>query len=254
MNDHIPKPVDPDHLYEAIRKWFGKQEAGQEEESASAQEPQPALEQEAPLAAEASSEFQYLDVEQGIARVAGNQELYHRLLTRFAGEQADSVREIQAAVEANDREQAKSLCHKLKGVAGNLSATELFPLAAELDHDLVNSIPDDAMQRLEKLQQAFDSVVSEIPKVASLIGVDQPAEEGQSEADSGGAILPRLESLEALLQADDYDAHQSLRGILETLPPGPQRESLESVRSSLDQYDFESALTAVRALISKLNQ
>ena len=70
------------------------------------------------------------DVEDGLARCMGNQELYLRLVGSLKEEKG--VDELQAALAADDLEGAFRAAHTLKGVLGNLSLTPLYEQASEL--------------------------------------------------------------------------------------------------------------------------
>jgi HPt (histidine-containing phosphotransfer) domain-containing protein len=73
------------------------------------------------------------DLEDGLRRLQGNKKLYRKLLLSFAADYNAVANEIRQALDAQDFAQAHSLVHNLKGLAGNLAATELQAGAANLE-------------------------------------------------------------------------------------------------------------------------
>jgi HPt (histidine-containing phosphotransfer) domain-containing protein len=63
----------------------------------------------------------------------GNKKLYRKLLLSFATDYNKVANEIRQAIDAEDFDQAHSLVHNLKGLAGNLAATELQAAAVNLE-------------------------------------------------------------------------------------------------------------------------
>ena len=68
------------------------------------------------------------DVDEGIARCAGKEELYLKLASRIPGESGFDT--LSAAIEKKDLDAAFESAHSLKGVLANLSLT---PMLAPID-------------------------------------------------------------------------------------------------------------------------
>jgi len=73
----------------------------------------------------------YLDFADGVKRVMNNAKLYSRLLTKFRNE--TKLDDLEAALAAGDMETAQGCAHTIKGVAANLSLTELFKQSLEIE-------------------------------------------------------------------------------------------------------------------------
>jgi two-component system sensor histidine kinase/response regulator len=76
------------------------------------------------------------DVDDGVRRVGGDRRLYRALLLEFLEHSAGAAAAIGAALAAGDRARARAEVHTLKGVAGTLSARELYAAAATLESAL----------------------------------------------------------------------------------------------------------------------
>lgn len=127
MNDHITKPLDPGALFDALLRWCGKQN---EKDRASP---------ETPRSADDGSDLPAipgLDTAQGLKRVAGNRQLYNKLLVKFLDSQTDAAQRIAKLLNNGDAAGTGELVHTLAGTAGNLGAKEVWRLAMELERAL----------------------------------------------------------------------------------------------------------------------
>ena len=79
-----------------------------------------------------------LDVSMGLHNLNGNEQLYNKLLRRFADSNAQTVQEIRTAVDAGDQETSVRLAHTLKGVAASLGAPALSAEALAVEQLLKN--------------------------------------------------------------------------------------------------------------------
>jgi HPt (histidine-containing phosphotransfer) domain-containing protein len=108
-----------------------------------------------------SNDVVYLNEEEGKKRIRNNTELYVKLLTNFkTGTNLDA---LVSAVDAQDWEKARSEAHTLKGVAANLSLTELYKQSLNVE----TQIKGDALktESLESLKNCFAITLTEIDKV-----------------------------------------------------------------------------------------
>ena len=105
----------------------------------------------------------YLDFSSGIQRVMNNAKLYVKLLGKFRDD--TKFGDLQAAIAAGDLDNALSLAHTIKGVAANLSLSELFKQSLELENQLKDKIADP--NQLDILKSVLDATLIEIDKVIS---------------------------------------------------------------------------------------
>jgi HPt (histidine-containing phosphotransfer) domain-containing protein len=169
MNGHVAKPIDPDQLFSTLQKWIKPSEKR-------AQVQQPEISVEGPEEVQAIPEEEELpeslpgfDLSAGLGRLRGNKRLYRKLLLDFGANYTQVAAEIQQTLDAKDLKQAHSLIHNLKGLAGNLSATDLQAASVNLEK-LVKGVgkktPPAKKLKLKfselenALNQALDSVQS----------------------------------------------------------------------------------------------
>jgi polar amino acid transport system substrate-binding protein len=133
MNDHVTKPIDPEQLFKALCKWIeprDHQEAAREAEARdrlSANDLRPSPDEDLP---EALPDFDLID---GLKRLQGNKKLYRKLLVNFAADYAGVISDIRRAMDAEDMESAQRIVHTIKGVAGNLAASDLQAAAIKFE-------------------------------------------------------------------------------------------------------------------------
>ena len=131
MNAHLVKPVDPQVLYAALNVWLAggvRVPAG-----AAADAPQTAGYEEMPQQ-DVLSRLKGFDTQAGLSNVAGNRELYLRLLAGFADNYRNSGVELHEALKRMEHdpsahEEAVRLAHTAKGVSANLGAQALAAVA-----------------------------------------------------------------------------------------------------------------------------
>jgi len=73
----------------------------------------------------------YINVEEGSKRVMNNIKLYVKLLNKF--KEDPSLNQLNEALEKSDMTSAQGFAHTLKGLAANLSLTELYKQSVELE-------------------------------------------------------------------------------------------------------------------------
>ena len=109
------------------------------------------------------------DLAAGLSRLMGNKRRYRKLLLDFGANYGGVASEIREALAVGDFEQAHSLVHNLKGLAGNLEveATDLQAAAVAMEKlvkgQTAETASDEELNRkltdLESaLKQALDAV------------------------------------------------------------------------------------------------
>jgi len=103
----------------------------------------------------------YINVEEGSKRVMNNTKLYAKLLVKFKEDQ--SLNQMDAALTEGDSEKARTAAHTLKGLAANLSLTELYKQVAELEGQIkAGSVNSD---QLPLVKNVYERTIIESEKV-----------------------------------------------------------------------------------------
>jgi len=165
MDEHVTKPIVPDHLREILERVLdsgparvaGPDPTPRQVLSDLATAREPGLPDQVPG----------LDLGAGLRRLMGNGALYARLLRAFASEHAGDAEQIRAAVGRGDLAGAHAVAHKLKGVAGNLSAKEVSASAARVDAMLREGSHAALEAQLHELHGALQTVSASISSLGA---------------------------------------------------------------------------------------
>ena len=103
----------------------------------------------------------YIDFADGLKRVVNNTKLYVKLLTKFKSE--NKLDDLEAAIAAGEMEKARNAAHTIKGVAANLSLTELYKQSLALETQIKGGAADPA--QLDTVKAAFAKTLLEIDRV-----------------------------------------------------------------------------------------
>jgi signal transduction histidine kinase/CheY-like chemotaxis protein len=168
MNDHIAKPIDPSSLFETVGRFYEPVNgpAGGDEAHTGPEE-----------AAGGLPSITNLDTKDGLARVGGNQTLYLKLLRQFVEQQGAVVGQITTALAKGDMRQAILLAHTLKGVAGNIGATNVQGAAGVLEKSIRDAAdPADIDAARRHVAAVLDPLVEALSAAFSPIAAESQAE------------------------------------------------------------------------------
>jgi HPt (histidine-containing phosphotransfer) domain-containing protein len=167
MNGHVTKPIDPDQLFATLQNWIKPSE-----KRAVVQEPvdsvvPPELEKVVSIEAEFPEFLPGFDLSDGLRRLQGNKTLYRKLLLNFAADYNEAANQIREALDARDFERSHSLVHNLKGLAGNLAATDLQAAAVAMEKLVKGQAAETASdkeldQKLNDLESALKQALEAV--------------------------------------------------------------------------------------------
>ena len=236
MNDHVPKPIDPQRLFNTLARWTRLPPSAP---ASVAAPPEPAPR---PTVDDRPGELTGIDMERALARLNHDGALFHRLLERLLQQSGPQVTEARDHWRGGEREAAQRIVHAIKGVSGNLSADHIFAAAAELEEALkTDGEVDEAL--FERLEAAF----SELAEAYRPLAPEPPAPT-EPEAPNG----PPSEEVSALaatlresLEKQNLGAKRHFDALAAALDnPGV----LHGVREAMDRLDFTSALERLARL------
>ncbi len=229
MNDHLGKPIEPNELWHTLTRWMPIQV-------------EPRI--ESPRVIEAAVDWQLpgVDIDSGLRRVLGKRELYQRLLGKFAASQAEVPAQVRAALAANQLESAERLAHSLKGLAGNLGATDLATLAATLESAIKDERHDELEALLSEVQQSLEALVAAIKLQFTS---EQPA---ASVTVDDEQLLVLCRQLQRLFSEDDPRAGKLFDEQGELLRSAFTTE-YAALAAAVRSFDFEQALALLQAAV-----
>jgi two-component system sensor histidine kinase/response regulator len=140
LNEHLAKPIEPAALFGALLRWLQPRGEADGSAPAAAESPASPFPTEPPASVPAASdgrdllsEIDGLDANRGLEYLGDQMEVYVRVLKLFAERCEGDIAALRAALDAGEFQDARRMAHTIKGNAAVLGATELQPLAAELE-------------------------------------------------------------------------------------------------------------------------
>ncbi|MDO8958283.1 MAG: PhnD/SsuA/transferrin family substrate-binding protein [Rhodocyclaceae bacterium] len=159
MNDHVPKPVLPRQLYDALSRWLPRPQG--------AEPPQTPVPPAAVVAEPAIAlVLPGVDVAAGLGRVNGNLATYRRVLTLFRDHHGNDAAQMRAALAAGQRDETGRLAHALKGAAATLGAEAVRARAMAVEMACRQGATDESVA---VLLQALETELKQL--LAALSGV-----------------------------------------------------------------------------------
>ena len=107
------------------------------------------------------SEVVFVNEEEGKKRVMNNGKLYAKLLTKFKTD--TNLNDFVDFVEAQNWEKAQVVIHTVKGIAANLSLTELFNQSIDVEAQIKGKSLK--QESVENLKACFDETLIHVEEV-----------------------------------------------------------------------------------------
>lgn len=244
MNDHVGKPIEPDDLFRALLKWIKPRQAKPRKNSTK----KPAASQ--PSLADAwLPPITGLDVELGLRRVLGKRPLYLSMLRKYVANQKGLPDELRSALGAGDFIAAERLAHTAKGVNGNIGATELQMMAAEIEKLIRQKTETSAIE--EKLTVFAAAQKALVDALQQALPQEEQPDTPTSALDLAKATEV-VQMLAGLLAEDDSEASDVLENNLDLLRFALGVESFSKVDGAIKQFDFEKALSHLKQRAGEL--
>ncbi len=257
MDDHLTKPIEPNLLRDALRRWMPegrRSEVGNRRSGIRIRRAEIGDRTTSFLQPDIPSSLPPFDIPAALARCDNDPKLLRRLLLIFGGDYADAMQRLRELLKDNQLADARRLAHTLKGVAATLEAEDVAQAAQELELALHAGLIDNLDDRL----QALEIVLA--PALAAAQSLEQaPTAYGMvpdaAPLESWAALTPDtceiLKELHTHLESNNLRARRCFASVAEVLSShagiAPQVARLSQ---SIDKLDFQSALAALDAILT----
>ncbi len=241
MSDHVTKPIDPDALLATLLRWAKPRQAAIGEET------KPTMTRDEIVL----PEIEGVDLEGGLKRVVGNKRLYRDLLVQFASKQADAPAQIVAAIESGDQKLAERIAHTVKGVAGNLGLQQVTAAAERLEKAIRHGGAVEAVL-LEGFTRVLSHQVQSIRQALQEVMPDKRSFEDSHEDFDAEVASAAIGRLRALLESSDGDAAEASLAVEKILAGRVVKSRLDVLSTTISEFDFETALKNLDAIIEDL--
>ena len=254
MNGHVTKPIDPEQLFGTLQEWIGQTDARPPAEPAAVRPADAAASVPSPDAQKLPDTLPGFELAEGLNRLQGNQKLYRKLLLDFGVNYTGVAAEIQDALKDGDLKQAHSLVHNIKGLAGNLAATDLQAAAVDLEKMIKRDQgPAATGKQLEAKFKGLESAINQaLEAVRSLGPAPEKPSAGQSN-DDVAAVTPQLarEAAELLKEPVEMGDVTQIKSVAEELKSKSSAFKAFSDRcvQLAEDFDFEGITKLIAELV-----
>lgn len=230
MNDHVSKPIDPATLLATIKNWVEPNRV-----ILSSRKPLD------PAKLENTISIAGIDTDSGISRVANNTQLYIKLLGSFAANQCTTAAAIKQAFSEADFSAVEQLSHTLRGVSGNIGATNIHLLCEKIEKGAKTISASEMSLLIDQLQDEMDKVSALIIDYLKQAGTEEPYQ-----ADTDLDIAGKMDTLLFLLNEGDSQAVEYFKTIKGSLKRLIDADYLSEIEKHITGYDFEKAIVLIR--------
>jgi len=247
MNDHIPKPIESQHLFNVLEKWLPDRplhkDRGDNLSRSTLTSPDTAAPAYSIPAQELQADLASIDIACGLGRIGGNKKLFYKLLKDFSQDYANSAQQIEQAIAADDYEQARRSIHTLLGIAGNICAKKLQQTAQELIISF-NTHKQPESQLINHFLDAFNEVSKDV-----LIWLDTANSDYTGETRQDVTLdASLLDHIEHLLAEGNPEAVKLLARIELKSLSRDDANVLSRVLQNVQNYEFSQARTELSKL------
>ena len=197
-----------------------------------------------------------IDTEDGLMRVTGNEDLYHRILMKFYENNMSLNKEVKRLISESNYEMARRTIHTVKGVSGNIGAKSLQKAAEQLEY----AIRDRAIFKIDSIASEF---TVELQRVLDDIRPYFAAENGDAIYDSGesgigvGGNEELKEHIVKLMPSVAMGDVKSCKATAEKLSSKKWSSEfdieIEDLLNALTKYKYEKAESIALTLMDKLS-
>ncbi|MBT7951174.1 MAG: transporter substrate-binding domain-containing protein [Gammaproteobacteria bacterium] len=243
MNDHVAKPIDVNDLFSVLGRWVKVSTPTVSDIEDSSTIKNNTDEVHIP-------NMSSLDVEDGVQRLAGNKQLYRTILIKFRDSQNSIPLQVREALKNEEHDVAVRLAHTLKGVSGNIGAREIYEVANSLEKAIKEKADEDEIEsQLVKLENGLNKLMLELDQLGK--NEDLPAE---TKVVAGGDHINELfNKIAKQLTEGSPEAESTMKKIRQQVDETKNTFDFESIETSINQYDFESALECIIEIASSLD-
>jgi signal transduction histidine kinase/DNA-binding response OmpR family regulator/HPt (histidine-containing phosphotransfer) domain-containing protein len=246
MNDYVTKPIDVDHLFDALRRWIPAQSRPSAPPKRMTKPPVAASEAALPEA------LPGIDIASALRRLAGNAKLLRQLLIGFAETYANIVTQVGDAVGAGNAELALRLLHTFKGSAGNLSAIDLYQAAVAWEAAAIAAPLAAHPEQTAKIEAALSEVLRAAAILRGEAAPDARAEDTGREAPEAALLAPLCARLREQLTEQAFDAEETVEKLGQFLRGTTHAGLVATLVTQVGGFDFDGATETLGSLQAAL--
>jgi signal transduction histidine kinase/DNA-binding response OmpR family regulator/HPt (histidine-containing phosphotransfer) domain-containing protein len=244
MNGVVTKPIDPDKLKEELLKWIKPVPAAVPSRAAISVRPDA-------KGPDLMNGLPGIDMKSALDRLKGKRSLLRKLVNDFVTNHSSVFADIGEALAKGDSASAQRAVHTFRGMAGNLSATEVFSAAQRLEASIQQNDASGIFEELGRMEKAFQNIADGL-KLRS-------AEETQAKPAVQTEILTDMETvgnllseLHGLLLKNSMNARKQWGLLKERIDKAELQKSMGIFENYINRLDFKGARRALEDMAQQL--
>lgn len=245
MDDHIPKPVDPEHLRDTLRRWMPATPG------VSAPPPGEHTPAQHTPAIELPADLPPFDMKGALRRVNGKPALLHKIILRFLDLYSAAPEQFRALISDGNMAEAERLAHTMKGHGSLLGVDPLVIVSGQLEAALREERREDARAMIPDLHDALVPALRAAETVKETVRSASPPQ-GDLESDFDPvAALDTLARVRPLVSANSMKAIKLFHRERHHLSGGGMDPVVAELAARLESLDFGEALVLLDTLIER---
>ncbi|MAC48263.1 MAG: hypothetical protein CMI12_15675 [Oceanospirillum sp.] len=247
MNDYLSKPLEPENLFNMLRKWL----PDQPQQSTTTTEELAQVESSGLL--QLNIDTRVLDVPQALERIRGDESLYLILLEMFATEYRSIDQRFNQLMQAQDPVEIKAVAHGFKGAAASIGAKGLATVAEEIEKVSLEHFSNvgTCLQQLVLAWKQFITVFEQVELWQE--SQEQPEIDPSVDNDLGRLLEDKIPQLIEMLESGDTDCLELMGQLQKSSSGSSWQETIEDIANEVNQFEFDQALSLLQALHQQLD-
>ncbi|MGD2007227.1 MAG: response regulator [Cellvibrionales bacterium] len=238
MNAHIPKPINPDTLYQTLIDWIPAGERTPYEEASEDATGEPVS---------LPNRLTGCDLGKALINVNGNRALLRKLLLDLYQDHEDDLQVVNAAVTAGDYVAAQRVAHTLKSIFGTVGATHLQRLSASMETAFKAQALSTAATLLDEFGIALQALMDELREWAlAQQAQSTPSADAQSDPEN---VRELAQELAQQLAAFNPKANLTAAAIARALP---EDNAAQEIAAACERFEFAQAAALLERLEESL--
>ncbi|WP_175474828.1 ABC transporter substrate-binding protein [Colwellia chukchiensis] len=228
MNEHIGKPINTQELFTKLAQWL----------DISTLNAQHKLNEPDVSDPPTLPELAGIDTSAGLAIAQHDAALYLRLLLKFKANYQDAINPIATAFSQANFARAEQLAHTLKGVAGNIGATQLYQLSQSLEASAQQQAP--ATELIIQAQEELTIIQQGLAQLSA----PEPQHTRFNLAECK-TLMTKL-----MTEVDNYDvaAIDTIATLLAMTQEQNYHQQLKDIMAKVAVYEFDDAAQLIKAI------
>ena len=242
MNDYVRKPINPTTLLKIIRKWIDCK-------------PTVISQNKQTYTQNLNCNINEINIQMGLEKVAGNVELYYKLLQTFISDYyvfADHLIQLFNQKKLTD---ILEKLHALKGVSGNLGLNAIYQASLQMEKGILNKHNEWFIKKcLKSLTKALKESIYTIGNYIKQTEKDaheQLSNHSFTQWDSQ-AIQTVMNELYSLIKSNSIEADLCIKELKPFFIDTPYENDILSLENYIDQFDYKKALMILDNLCNQI--